>query len=63
MEENQYQQGPIISRAESQTDLQAFMTNVFSWMSGALIITAITAYWFASNEGLFSMLYGGFEGS
>lgn len=56
LREREYQ-GPIISGAEVRTDLQAFMTNVFSWMSGALIITAVTAYWFASNEGLFSILY------
>ncbi len=49
--------GPIISRVESAEGLQAFMSNVFSWMSAALIITGVTAYWFASSESLFGMLY------
>lgn len=62
LDEQEYQ-GPIISRAAANTDLQAFMTNVFSWMSGALIITAVTAYWFASNAGLFSMLHTAEGGS
>ncbi|NNC84236.1 MAG: Bax inhibitor-1/YccA family protein [Flavobacteriales bacterium] len=57
LEERGYQ-GPIITSAEATgTDLQAFMTNVFSWMTGALMITAFTAYGFASQESLFSLLY------
>jgi len=37
--------------------VKAFMYKVFSWMFFALSITALVAYWFASNEALISLLY------
>ncbi len=35
-----------------------FLSNVFSWMSIALALTAVTAYYFGTDMGLMSLLYG-----
>ncbi|MEI7983562.1 MAG: Bax inhibitor-1/YccA family protein [Bacteroidota bacterium] len=35
---------------------KSFMTQVFGWMTLAMIITAVTAYWFASSESLIKSL-------
>ncbi|MDA0973220.1 MAG: Bax inhibitor-1/YccA family protein [Bacteroidetes bacterium] len=48
---------PAVGAIKTAEGLRVFMSNVFSWMTGALTITAITAYWFASDAGLFQMLY------
>jgi FtsH-binding integral membrane protein len=43
----------------SQADLaKNFISNVFSWMGIALMITAVTSYYFGTNEELISMLVG-----
>lgn len=58
METNSPIQGPIISRAEqSSVGLQAFMSHVFTWMTGALAITAIVSYAVAASPSIFGMLY------
>jgi FtsH-binding integral membrane protein len=36
---------------------KSFIANVFMWMFGGLLITALMAYWFASNQSLLSNLY------
>jgi FtsH-binding integral membrane protein len=43
----------------SSTDVavKAFMTNVFSWMFGALLITALTAFGFSHLPALMELLY------
>ncbi|MCK9421958.1 MAG: Bax inhibitor-1/YccA family protein [Bacteroidales bacterium] len=35
---------------------KSFMTQVFGWMTLAMIVTAVTAYWFASTESLIRSL-------
>ena len=42
---------------EDLTVARSFMTQVFSWMSLAMIITAVFAYWFASVPELKDSLY------
>jgi uncharacterized protein len=41
---------------------KTFMTQVFGWMSGALIITALTSYLFGMVPELTSLLYETFDG-
>ena len=43
-------------QAESASLSKTFIANVFLWMSGALAITALVSYWFASNDALMSLL-------
>jgi FtsH-binding integral membrane protein len=38
------------------TVAKSFMTQVFGWMTLAMFITAVTAYWFASSESLMRSL-------
>jgi FtsH-binding integral membrane protein len=38
------------------TVAKSFMTQVFGWMTLAMIVTAVTAYWFASTESLMRSL-------
>jgi FtsH-binding integral membrane protein len=58
MEQNTPMNGPIISRAEeTPVALQAFMAHVFTWMTGALAITAIVSYAVAASPSIFGMLY------
>lgn len=46
----------IQSEQETASMSKTFMASVFSWMSAALVITSIVAYYFAFNAELFSML-------
>lgn len=41
----------------SETAVKTFMTQVFAWMSGALMITALTSYLFGNISSLLSVLY------
>jgi len=41
----------------SETAVKTFMTQVFAWMSGALMITALTSYLFGHISSLMSVLY------
>ncbi|MCK9204977.1 MAG: Bax inhibitor-1/YccA family protein [Bacteroidales bacterium] len=36
---------------------KSFMTQVFGWMTLAMIVTAVTSYWFASSESLIRTLF------
>ncbi len=36
--------------------VKSFMTQVFGWMTLAMFVTAVTAYWFSSSESLMSSL-------
>jgi FtsH-binding integral membrane protein len=56
MELENQSNGPIISRAGAATGLQTFISNVFSWMTAALVITGVVSYLFAANDALFGML-------
>lgn len=44
------------SQEESASMSKTFIASVFSWMSAALVITAIVAYYFAYDTQLFSLL-------
>jgi FtsH-binding integral membrane protein len=41
----------------SETAVKTFMIQVFAWMSGALMITALTSYLFGNISSLLSVLY------
>ncbi len=43
--------------SSSDVAVKAFMTNVFSWMFGALLVTALTSYGFAHLPALMDLLY------
>ena len=45
------QQGP-----QDATIAKSFMTQVFGWMTMAMFVTAVTAYWFSSSESLMKSL-------
>ena len=38
------------------TDVRSFLSNVFTYMTGALAITGVIAYWFGQSESLMSYL-------
>jgi FtsH-binding integral membrane protein len=44
------------SQSESASMSKTFIANVFSWMSAALVITSIVAYYFGTDTSLISML-------
>jgi FtsH-binding integral membrane protein len=46
----------VQSQEETSTMSRTFMASVFSWMSVALIITSLTAYYFAYNAALSNLL-------
>lgn len=46
----------VQSEQETASLSKTFMASVFSWMSAALIITGIVAYYFGTDEQLISML-------
>ncbi len=52
--------------SQDVTVAKTFMTQVFGWMTMAMFVTAITAYWFASTPSLMSSLFnyetGGMSG-
>ncbi|MCC6252232.1 MAG: Bax inhibitor-1/YccA family protein [Bacteroidia bacterium] len=56
MENNQFNILGNNGYSQSKTNVQSFMTGVFSWMFLALIITSVTAWWFASDSSLIGML-------
>lgn len=43
-------------KVNSQAVVKSFLTNVFTYMMGALSITGFLAYWFSSSEALMSTL-------
>lgn len=56
MFENHNQSYTVQPPAVSGTAAKTFMANVFLWMTGAMVITALTAYWFASTPSLITSL-------
>jgi len=50
------------SAADSATLTKTFMAQVFGWMSGALIITALSSYLFAFVPSLTEMVYNYYKG-
>ena len=44
------------AQVETGTIAKTFMASVFLWMTMAMVITAITAYWFASDQALIGSL-------
>lgn len=43
-------------KIESTSMVKSFLSNVFTYMAGALAITGVIAYWFANSESLLSLL-------
>lgn len=43
-------------KVDSASMAKSFLSNVFTYMAGALSITGIIAYWFANSESLLSLL-------
>lgn len=63
MEINNFNNNFNLAQPQEQSMSKTFIASVFSWMSAALIITTIVAYYFAHNSELFSLLFnpiGGF---
>ncbi len=56
MENNQFNILGNNGYSQSKTNVQSFITGVFSWMILPLIITSVTAWWFASDSSLIGML-------
>ena len=43
-------------QSNSQAVVKSFLSNVFTYMAGALAITGVLAYWFSSSPALMSNL-------
>ncbi|MBL0328474.1 MAG: Bax inhibitor-1/YccA family protein [Bacteroidetes bacterium] len=56
METNNINNFNFISQEDRSSMSKTFMASVFSWMSAALIVTGIVAYYFAANDELSSLL-------
>jgi FtsH-binding integral membrane protein len=56
MENNQFNLSGSGTYAQSNSNVRSFMSNVFSWMFLALIVTSVAAWWFASDLTLLRML-------
>lgn len=54
---NNYHSGVRSSTANaSVTNVRSFLSNVFTYMTGALAVTGVIAYWFGQSESLMSYL-------
>lgn len=53
---NNYNSELAAEHAVSNTSVKSFLSNVFSYMGGALAITGLLAYWFGNSEHLMSYL-------
>lgn len=51
------------AQVETGAIAKTFMASVFLWMTLAMVITAVTAYWFASDQALIGSLYNAKTGS
>tara|TARA_R110002072_G_scaffold90475_5_gene202300 strand:- start:5 stop:751 length:747 start_codon:yes stop_codon:yes gene_type:complete len=51
-----FTQQPIEGQVNSEAVVKSFLSNVFTYMTGALAITGVIAYWFSSSEALMSNL-------
>jgi hypothetical protein len=56
MENNQFNLSGSGSYTQANSNVKTFMSNVFSWMFLALIVTSVAAWWFASDLSLIRML-------
>jgi hypothetical protein len=59
MENNNFTNGPI-EREENISSgalAKSFLSNVFSYMSAALAITGIVAYWFGTDDSLLALMF------
>jgi FtsH-binding integral membrane protein len=50
------------SQAGVESSVKSFLSNVFTYMAGALAITGVLAYWFGSSESLMSYLINETQG-
>lgn len=57
MDNNQINLSGSGSISQSSSNVRSFMSNVFSWMFLALIVTSVAAWWFASDLELIKMLF------
>jgi len=55
-EVDNYSNESLGREVRSETAVKSFMANVFTYMAGALAITAVFAYWFAQSQDLMSYL-------
>jgi len=56
MQNNQINLSGSNTYTQTNSNVKAFMSNVFSWMFLALIVTSVTAWWFANDLSLMRML-------
>jgi FtsH-binding integral membrane protein len=56
MENNQFNLSGNQSYTVASSNVRTFMSNVFSWMFLALIVTSVAAWWFANDLSLLRML-------
>jgi FtsH-binding integral membrane protein len=56
MENNHFNLSGSGTYNQSSSNVKTFMSNVFSWMFLALIVTSVAAWWFASDLTLLRML-------
>jgi FtsH-binding integral membrane protein len=56
MENNQFNLSGNQSYTVASSNVRTFMSNVFSWMFLALIVTSVAAWWFANDLSLIRML-------
>jgi uncharacterized protein len=56
MENNQFNLSGSGTYTQTNSNVKSFMSNVFSWMFLALIVTSVAAWWFASDLTLLRML-------
>lgn len=53
---NNSNQGIGVDQTRVQDSTKSFLSNVFTYMAGALAITGLLAYWFGTSEGLTAYL-------
>ncbi|MBL7952002.1 MAG: Bax inhibitor-1/YccA family protein [Flavobacteriales bacterium] len=57
MENNTFQQNPSFIGTGDVSSVRTFMANVFSYMTMALVISGVMAWWFATTPSLLAYLY------
>ena len=57
MENNTFPQQPSFIGTGDVSSVRTFMANVFSYMTMALVISGVMAWWFASTPVLLEYLY------
>ena len=56
MQNNNFQTDFVSTQTGAQSSVKAFLSNVFTYMTGALAITGVLSYWFGNSEALMSYL-------